>query len=251
MSKIKVDRIENSSGNGLTFPAAALSDGHLNISSTGVMSSVPLQSGLKSFSVYDARTDGSIDGVIDYYKTIPADVRASMIKHPFRIIITGFIAAGGMQFRTDSGVAHLNSTQPDMYRVTSPTRPAVSGRNTSSDSLKFQGGTYITASDTHASFGNNFITVVDGSITTHNDTTQSISGGNREKSKMANFIAHQMSAPIENPTSRQDYYAPIARQWHQMRFYHEDWTQLRFYNVSTGRSYTNDGAQIKILIRGD
>jgi hypothetical protein len=63
MSKIRVDRIENSSGVGVTFPSAALPDGYLKVSSSGVLSTIDaLPSKSEVITIYDADVDGVISG---------------------------------------------------------------------------------------------------------------------------------------------------------------------------------------------
>jgi len=75
MSKIKVDIIEDSSGNTIRFPQNSLGDGYLKVSSTGQLSTVSaLPSQTEFVTIYDADKDGVLSGTSIEYILTPEQV---------------------------------------------------------------------------------------------------------------------------------------------------------------------------------
>ena len=80
MSKIKVDIIEDSSGNAIRFPSSPLADGYLKVSNNGTLSSVPnLPSKTIFHKIYDADTDGGPISNVSITNTLPDNVISSIL----------------------------------------------------------------------------------------------------------------------------------------------------------------------------
>lgn len=249
MSKIKVDRIENSSGNGFTFPSAPLSDGYLNVSSSGALSTVTeVPSGMTIFTIYDGSVDEPLTSAANYDKTIPQNIRDLMLKHPFRIVASGIANYDIIKFLNADGTNRfLSSQNPDMWTGYADAAGYHNGRQYYQPEIAGYPNAYHNGNSTYAEIANTWISVSDFSIITYNDTTNGVANANRDKTDIATLLGRQWISTIWSPNNRQDQYQPIHQAYMNQRFYHHDWTTIRFQNLVTG---PNPRARIKIFIRG-
>lgn len=249
MSKIKVDRIENSSGNGFTFPSSALSDGYLKVSSAGVLSSGAAASTLTKFKVYDGATDTPLTSATQYTKTIPQNIRELMIKHPFRIICNGIVSYNQMEFHDGAGSnMFFQSQNPDMWLGTYPAGGGFAlGMQYYQQNIIGHPQSSHSTNSSHADKVNCWMSVLDCSMITYNEASNGVSNANRDKTKIATLLGRQYLSLITNPNSRQDQYNNIVTSYINKRFYFDTWSSIHFQNLITGASPL---AQIQIIIRG-
>jgi len=249
MSKIKVDRIENSSGNGFTFPSSALSDGYLQVSSAGVLSSGQSASNFTKFKVYDGATDTPLESAAQYTKTIPQNIRELMIKHPFRIISNGIVSYDHLEFHDDAGSnMFFQSQNPDMWLGMYPAGGGFAlGRQYFQRNIIGHPNGYRSTSSSHANSVNCWMSVLDCSMLTYNEASNGVSNATRDKTKIATLLGRQHLSLITDPQSRQDQYNNIVTSYINKRFYFDTWSSIHFQNLITG---TSPLAQIQIIIRG-
>lgn len=249
MSKIKVDRIENSSGNGFTFPSSSLSDGYLKVSSAGVLSTGAAGSNLTVFKVYDGATDTPLTSAGQFTKTIPQNIRELMIKHPFRMICNGIVSYDHLEFHDSAGSnMFFQSQNPDMWLGQMPYQGGfATGRQYFQRNIVGHPQSYHSGVSNHGNYVNCWMSVLDCSMITYNEATNGVSNANRDKTKIATLLGRQHLSTIPNPTSRQDQYNGIVTSYINKRFYFDTWSSIHFQNLITGVSPL---AQIQIIIRG-
>lgn len=249
MSKIKVDRIENSSGNGFTFPSAPLSDGYLQVPSSGALSTVAEKpSGMTTFTIYDGSVDEPLTTATNYDKTVPQNIRDLMLKHPFRIVASGIAKYNNITFLNADGTNRfINSQNPDMWTGYASAVGYHNGRQYFQTEIAGYPNGYINSNSNYAETANTWISVSDFSIITYNDPTNAVANANEPKTNIATLLGRQWISSIYSPSQRQDQYQPIHQAYMNQRFYHHDWTTIRYNGLITG---PNPKARIKIFIRG-
>ena len=120
MSKIKVDIIEDSSGNAIRFPSSPLADGYLKVSSNGTLSSVPsLPSKTIFHKIYDADTDGGPIAGVGIVHTLPDNVISSILAgNRCMMFFTGYYDSGGTGWtlNSESGSNLINNQDMHLQR---------------------------------------------------------------------------------------------------------------------------------------
>tara|TARA_B100001059_G_scaffold180585_1_gene181375 strand:- start:4716 stop:5408 length:693 start_codon:yes stop_codon:yes gene_type:complete len=102
MSKIKVDIIQDTSGNQMKFPSTALSDGYLGVSSSGVLSSHQLEESTTGLTLYDASVSGG-NTQANVLKEIPSAIKAKMLAGvSCTVIMSGVSYLGGGMYFTNA-----------------------------------------------------------------------------------------------------------------------------------------------------
>jgi len=102
MSKIKVDVIQDTSGNQMKFPSTPLSDGYLGVSSSGVMTSHQLVESTTGLTLYDARSSGG-NSAVNVLKEVPSEIKTKMLAGvSCTVIMSGVSYLGGGMYFTDA-----------------------------------------------------------------------------------------------------------------------------------------------------
>lgn len=111
MSKVKVDVLEDTSGNQMIFPSSALSDGYLTVDSSGNIGSQSISETTEVIKLFDEAVDGALSNA-----NVVCDISNyldDLKNRPFKILVKGVEGITG--FRPTDGDGNTTITQNAYY----------------------------------------------------------------------------------------------------------------------------------------